>query len=1251
MKKRILAWLLVCLMVVGSLPVTAFAQDEAACPGYGNKHTLSNCSATKIDTVAPTCQDWGYTLYQCDSCSEYFAADFIKYGADYHKYEIVESAVAPDCVTPGAEDLYACIYCGAQKGGATVGATGHNYETVEEYGDCLEGYYKLERCSNCGDEVETSKEEGHVWNTMPEIELEPTCIADGIAIYTCTVCGITKRVVIKAECDYIDHVWELVEGYDPTCTEPGLADYYYCDICGSKAIYNENARESYIIIDDEDALIIPALGHDVVSKFKDPILPTCTEDGLDILVCARCGEHIEDVVTPALGHDFKSKLAVLIEYKEGNCYVPTTATYKCSRCDETHTFDLGLYHEWSEPKHLEPTCIKWGYHKIICKSCGIEHEDSYNIEPIGHDMTAYWEPLPATCENDGVGRHYCANGCGYSYEVVIPATGHASKHNINIIGTCSVQSAVMTVCQHTWCDGDKIESYTAEDGTVYDVRLAGEAVHLLTFKQIGLNENEHNFSEDEDGVLNDATCTEDGNGARWCKDCNEWIGFIIPALGHNYLPKIKGVEPTCVDTGLQVWVCDRCGHSYDEIIPAKGHRISEEVVVVAPTCCADGYTLHSCLDCDYTYQTDITKFVDVYPQFREDPAGNMIPYYFDSLQDAIDGGHIGLTLESVATIFREGSCTIIGLYKYICTACNSGVLVVIDGTGEGHAWVLGDEVTPADCVNNATANYACDCGATKVDEVPGTALGHIWIGHEYVEPTCTESGMMAYIQCDRCQEYKNKPAGDLEIPALGHDWVAYDYLAPTCTEDGHMAYIVCARCGEYKSKPAGDQGSDLPWYVIPALGHDMQIVDSARTTCEQFGYTHYDCVRCEHFYEDGAIADEEYICGYQPAFGHNWIPKPGAVEPTCTEPGQTAGEYCTLCRTLKTEPTEIPALGHHNAAGDELTGKCTDPEDDLCVTCGENIGHEHTYVFVREVPATCLDYGYDLWVCLWCEDYEAWNIDDTYLADHTWGAWYTSKPASFTAGGEERRDCEICDAFETRETEALTGLVYSIEYKNVLNDEYSIVNGSFVEVVISVEGKGVDVWGLNYKFIFESVYMELQNVEITTDLFELHNYNVEYDDSTKYRNGVVNFVATPAGGDAEIVIDEKIELAVLTFKVDCFNYENWVPELTDGGYIAWTGIGVAGVQALDANGNQLITVGETDRIYIQPIMDVNKDEKIDMVDAYAIYDIILGNMEYDYLESADLDQDGDVDYFDFEAIYNYILGTVSYDEIIDAIVG
>ncbi|MBQ8214074.1 MAG: hypothetical protein IJZ80_08695 [Clostridia bacterium] len=77
-------------------------------------------------------------------------------------------------------------------------------------------------------------------------------------------------------------------------------------------------------------------------------------------------------------------------------------------------------------------------------------------------------------------------------------------------------------------------------------------------------------------------------------------------------------------------------------------------------------------------------------------------------------------------------------------------------------------------------------------------------------------------------------------------------------------------------------------------------------------------------------------------------------------------------------------------------------------------------VSVAAKAATCKEAGYTAGV--WCEDcdtyisgHETVPVTDT----HTFGAWTQVLASTCTEKGSERRDCGICDYYETRETDAL----------------------------------------------------------------------------------------------------------------------------------------------------------------------------------------------------------------------------------------
>ncbi|MBO5866735.1 MAG: hypothetical protein J6Q55_01615, partial [Clostridia bacterium] len=80
-----------------------------------------------VETVAPTCQDYGYTTYRCSICYNSYAADIVDPTGEDCVYTITHTP--GDCVTRGT-DHYLCTICGDSFDVQTV-ALGHIFEKGE----------------------------------------------------------------------------------------------------------------------------------------------------------------------------------------------------------------------------------------------------------------------------------------------------------------------------------------------------------------------------------------------------------------------------------------------------------------------------------------------------------------------------------------------------------------------------------------------------------------------------------------------------------------------------------------------------------------------------------------------------------------------------------------------------------------------------------------------------------------------------------------------------------------------------------------------------------------------------------------------------------------------------------------------------------------------------------------------------------------------------------------------------------------
>lgn len=440
MKKRILAIALVCLMLVSMLPTVAFAAEASACPGVGETHKKDNCDYVKVETVAPQCGSYGYTLYRCTTCDVKFAADFVAPApGQNHVWKTVAEAVAATCTEPGSTKKEVCENCGEERGGDTIRALGHNYEVVSQTGDCMTGGVKTEKCSRCDHIKETpiaGTGEGHTWASVPTIKVEPTCEENGLAEYQCTKCTATKEVVILAT---HEHTLTAHAGKNPTCTETGNIPYWTCSVCkGYFADANANNATT------AEAVVRPALEHtgydDAASKNQVTVDPTCTEDGKQTWNCGRCDEALETTIT-ATGHSYASESEII----ESTC----TRYYACTVCGNTDKI------ETISPKG---------------------HTDYDEIDPETGDYVSKNRLTdPATCTVPGKKTWKCGR-CDVDQEEEIEKTGHAVA-TCTVAATCQTVGYTFTYCTNEWCDLASTGTCTYKNNT-YDVKVDGEDVHL-----------------------------------------------------------------------------------------------------------------------------------------------------------------------------------------------------------------------------------------------------------------------------------------------------------------------------------------------------------------------------------------------------------------------------------------------------------------------------------------------------------------------------------------------------------------------------------------------------------------------------------------------------------------------------------------------------------------------------------------------------------------------------------------------------
>lgn len=479
----------------------------------------------------------------------------------------------------------------------------------------------------------------------------------------------------------------------------------------------------------------------------------------------------------------------------------------------------------------------------------------------------------------------------------------------------------------------------------------------------------------EKTIITPATCTTMGSYTKTCTTCGYVLKGQIPKTQHNYEWKVT-TPATCNSAGVETKTCTNCGKTYGQRpIPATGEHNWETVETIPATCTSKEKQKQECTVC-HTTRTTI----------------NENSHYADHT-------------------WTEGNGTV------TCTKC---------GWEHTHRWVKDTSKTvPATCTSEGSKTYYCTadykdydqevhkCHSTKTETLAKTA--HHWVNgvctecgatheHDWQEqtslaksPTCTEKGSKTY-KCSKCGETKVE-----EIPATGHTWKIHQIAT-------NKSECKCSVCGVTKA-------------------HDLKVVSKDPATCTKKGIIHYVCKDCGKKVRDN---DPD-----APALGHDWKNQDGTCsrcnaqhthdwgEWKTTTPADctTEGEEVRQCNTCGFEETRTLAKTDHQWGEWNITTEpsCTTEGEEVrqCEVCLETETKklektDHVTEIVGAKESTCTTAGYSGdEVCNHCHEVIK-KGHELALAQHQWGEWKTTTPASCTHEGEETRQCSVCQKTETR---------------------------------------------------------------------------------------------------------------------------------------------------------------------------------------------------------------------------------------------
>ena len=575
----------------------------------------------------------------------------------------------------------------------------------------------------------------------------------------------------------------------------------------------------------------------------------------------------------------------------------------------------------------------------------------------------------------------------------------------------------------------------------------------------------------------DATCESEGNIAYYtCSVCGKLFkdanavtettadAVKLEKLSHK-LTKTEAVPATCTKGGSnEYYTCSACGKIFKDADASTETSVEAEKTSKIPhtltkteykaaTCTEDGNTeYYTCSVCGKIFK---------------DENGTQ--------ETSVEAEKLVATGHSLTkTDAKEPTCTEDGNNEYYtCSACGK---IFKDAEGKtvttveaekiaatGHTMTKTDAKEPTCTEDGNNEYYSCSaCGkafkdadgkiVTTVEAEKIAATGHTMTKTDAKAATCTEDGNIAYWHCSVCNKYFSDENGtngialaDTVIKAH-HTLTKTDAKEPTCTEEGNNEYYTCSACGKIFKDAEGTQETTVENEILAASGHKMSKNDAKAATCTEDGNNeYYSCSACGKAFKDAdgktvTTVEAEKIA----ATGHT-MTKTDAKAATCTEDGNIAYWYCSVCNKYfsdenganeTTLPDTVIKAHHTMTKTDAKEPTCTEEGNNeyyTCSVCGKVFKDEagtqlttvadetlkkkaHTPVVDAAVEATCqktgLTEGSHCSVCN--EVLVAQKVVDK--IPHTVVVDAAVEPTYSSTGLTEGKHCSVCNEVIEKQT-------------------------------------------------------------------------------------------------------------------------------------------------------------------------------------------------------------------------------------------
>lgn len=208
----------------------------------------------------------------------------------------------------------------------------------------------------------------------------------------------------------------------------------------------------------------------------------------------------------------------------------------------------------------------------------------------------------ATENEDGLTTYTCRI-CGFSFNRVLPATGHTwGTWVMDKQPTCTSPGHRYRSCTRHANDQHRQQESIPALGhqykeTVTEPTCVEEGYKTYTCERCGDSYTEgylpasHQYTET---AVTEPDCTHAGEKTFTCEVCGDtYTEPYGEALGHQYKEEVvKG--PDCENEGKKQFTCEVCGDTYTESIPALGHSFGEWIIDKKATTKEAGYRYKVC---------------------------------------------------------------------------------------------------------------------------------------------------------------------------------------------------------------------------------------------------------------------------------------------------------------------------------------------------------------------------------------------------------------------------------------------------------------------------------------------------------------------------------------------------------------------------------------------------------------------------------------------------------------------------------